>query len=252
MTANETITDVAGLQAWIEEARDQGYVALDTETDSLDAMQANLVGVSLALAPGRACYVPLQHASGGTDLFDTPEDGGDDEGISQIPLKDALAALKPLLEDPSILKIGQNLKYDILVLANHGAQIAALDDTMLMSYALDGGKGGHGMDELAKRHLQHDCIPFKEVVGSGKAAVTFDRVPIAKATAYAAEDADVTLRLWQALKPRLVAEGRTGLYETLERPMVPVLAEMERAGVYVERHVLSRLSGDFCPKHGRP
>ena len=240
----ETVTDLDTLEAWIAAARSQGYVAFDTETDSLDANQANLVGFSLALEPGKACYVPLQHrSSDGLDL-----DGAGE--IDQIPIDQAVAILKPLLEDPSVLKIGQNLKYDIVVLDTHGIGFAALDDTMLMSYALDAGRGGHGMDDLAKRHLGHTCIPFKEIAGTGKSQITFDRVPIDQATAYAAEDADVTLRLWLALKPRLAAEQVTTVYQTLERPLVPVLAGMERAGVYVERQVLSRLSGNFAQSLG--
>ncbi|MGI9384800.1 MAG: DNA polymerase I, partial [Methyloligellaceae bacterium] len=241
----ETVTELAALEAWVAASTEQGYVAFDTETDSLDAMQANLVGVSLALAPGKACYVPLQHRSGdGLDL-----DGAGT--IEQIPLRDALAALKPLLENAAVLKIGQNLKYDILVLANYDIWLAPLDDTMLMSYALDAGRGSNGMDELARRHLGHTCISFKEIAGTGKSAITFDKVPVDTATAYAGEDADVTLRLWQILKPRLPAEGMTTLYETLERPLAHVLAAMEYAGIKVERSVLSRLSGDFAQSLGR-
>jgi DNA polymerase-1 len=240
----ETVTELGALEEWIKAAKSLGYVALDTETDSLDAMQARLVGVSLATEPGKACYVPLQHGAGeGLDLLGV----GD---IKQIPLSDALAALKPLLEDASVLKIGQNLKYDLLVLAQHGITVAPMDDTMLMSYALEAGRGRHGMDELAMRHLGHACIPFKEVVGTGKSALTFDQVPIDKASLYAAEDADITLRLWLLLKPRLAGEQLATVYETLERPLAPVLARMERHGIYVERQVLSRLSGNFAQKLG--
>jgi len=241
-SAYETVTELAALEEWVELARTQGYLAIDTETDSLDAMQARLVGVSLAISPGKACYVPLLHGAGdGLDLLGV----GD---IKQIPLTDALGALKPLLEDEGVLKIGQNLKYDLLVLAQHGVDVTPMDDTMLMSYALDGGRGRHGMDELALRHLGHVCIPFKEVVGKGKSALTFDQVPIDKASEYAAEDADITLRLWLLLKPRLAGEAMSTVYETLERPLAPVLARMERRGVYVERQVLSRLSGNFAQK----
>jgi DNA polymerase-1 len=241
-SAYETVTELGALEQWIASATHQGYLAIDTETDSLDAMSARLVGVSLALTPGKACYVPLQHGAG---------DGLDLEGVGdaeQIPLESALAALKPLLEDPGVLKIGQNLKYDLLVLAQHGIDVTPMDDTMLMSYALDAGRGRHGMDELALRHLGHVCIPFKDVVGTGKSALTFDQVPIDKASLYAAEDADITLRLWLLLKPRLAGEQMTTVYETLERPLAPVLARMERHGVYVERQVLSRLSGNFAQK----
>jgi DNA polymerase-1 len=236
------VTTLADLDGWIARAREAGVFAIDTETDSLDPMQARLVGFSMSVAPGEACYVPLQHgAGGGLDL--------DNAGSqTQIPLKQALAALKPLFADESVLKVGQNLKYDMAVFEQHGLKLAAIDDTMLMSYALDAGLHGHGMDELSELHLGHKPIAFSEVAGSGKAQVTFDQVPIDKAVAYAAEDADVTLRLWHVLKPRLVGERRTTVYETLERPLVPVLAEMERAGIKVDRNVLARLSSDFAQK----
>lgn len=238
-TAVTTLTD---LEIWVARAYENGFVAVDTETDSLNAMQARLVGISMALVPGEACYIPLQHgAGGGLDFANA-------QGQAQIPLKQALAVLKPLLEDRSILKIGQNLKFDMLVLAQHGIDLNNIDDTMLMSYALDGGKHGHGMDELAERHLGHKTISFADVAGKGKAQITFDQVPIDRATAYGAEDADVTLRLWHILKPRLVAERRVTVYETLERPLVPVLAAMERAGVKVDKTVLARLSGEFAQK----
>jgi DNA polymerase-1 len=237
--AYETITEVARLEAWVEEARAQGYVAIDTETNALDSLNADLVGFSLALAPGRAAYVPLQHR-GDTDLFG----GGLVPG--QMPLRDALDAVRPLLEDPAVLKIGQNLKYDWLVLRRHGIRVHPYDDTMLISYVLDAGRGSHGMDELSRRHLGHAPITFAEVAGTGRGKISFERVEIPRATAYAAEDADVTLRLWQVLKPRLVAERRTTVYETLERPMVEVLARMEERGILVDRQILSRLSGDFA------
>jgi len=239
------VVTLADLETWVEKAREQGYVAVDTETDSLNPMQARLVGVSLSLVPGTACYVPLQHGAG--DGLDFADAGAQ----TQIPLKDALKALKPLLEDPSVLKIGQNLKFDMLVFRQHGIELKPLDDTMLMSYALDAGVHGHGMDELSELHLGHKPIPFSEVAGKGKSLITFDRVPIDKAVAYAAEDADVTLRLWHILKPRLVAERRMTVYETLERPLVPVIVEMERAGVKVDKAVLARLSSDFAQKMAR-
>ena len=239
-SAYETVGTLERLDAWIAAAREAGFVAFDTETTSLDPLRADLVGFSLATAPGKACYVPLAHRSGGDGLFD--------DGLSpgQIPLTIALERIAPLLCDPSILKIGQNLKYDAAVLANHGVAIVGFDDTMLISYALDAGRGGHGMDELSKRWLGHEPIAFKEVAGHGKTQVTFDRVPIDRATAYAAEDADVTLRLWRLLKPRLAAEGLATVYETLERPLVPVIAAMERRGIAIDRQMLSRLSGDFA------
>ena len=200
---------------------------------------ADLVGFSLALEAGKACYVPLQHRDE-SDLFG----GGLVKG--QIPVGEALDVIRPLLEDASILKIGQNLKYDWIVLKRYGIEVQPFDDTMLISYVLDAGKGSHGMDELSRRHLGHSPISFSEVAGTGKNKVTFDKVEIGKATAYAAEDADVTLRLWQLLKPRLVAERRATVYETLERPMVDTLARMEMRGILVDRQILSRLSGDFA------
>jgi DNA polymerase-1 len=243
----ETVRDLPALQLWIDAARAQGVVAVDTETTSLDAMRADLVGVSLALAPGKACYIPLAHVeAGGSDLF-----GGGALLPDQIPVRAALAALKPLLEDPSVLKIGQNIKYDLLVFARHGIHVAPLDDTMLISYVLDAGRNGHGMDELSRLHLGHEPITFGQVAGTGKAAVSFDKVGIEQASAYAAEDADVTLRLWRQLKPRLPAVGRLDVYESLERPLPGVLARMEARGIRVDRAILSRLSGDFAQSLAR-
>jgi DNA polymerase-1 len=236
----ETVRSAAALEAWITGAYETGYVALDTETDSLDSMQANLAGVSLALAPGKACYIPLQHKATGGGLF------GGELVDGQIPLGQAIAMLKPLLEDSSILKVGQNLKYDIEVLKRHGVSVNPIDDTMLMSYVLESGDVGHGMDELSQRHLNHKCISFKDVAGSGKSMITFDRVPIADATAYAAEDADVTLRLWLLLKPRLAGQGKRTVYETLERPLVQVLAAMEMEGILIDPELLRRLSNDLA------
>lgn len=242
--AYECVRSIADLSRWIASAYEAGLVALDTETNSLDAMQADLVGFSLAVAPGKACYVPLQHR-GGSDLFG----GGMVEG--QIPLAEAIEAIRPLLIDPGVLKIGQNLKYDLLVLARHGLAVAPVEDTMLISYALDAGRNNHGMDRLSELHLGHKTIPYAEVAGTGKAQITFDKVDIEKATAYAAEDADITLRLWRALKPRLVAEGKTAVYEVLERPLVQVLAAMEQRGIAIDRQILSRLSGDFAQSLAR-
>ena len=237
--AYETVTDMVRLKEWVALIREVGHVAVDTETTSLDNMQATLVGVSLSVEPGKACYIPTGHrASDGLDF------GG--AGLDQLKQADVLAALKPVLEHPGILKIGQNLKYDLTILARLGTNVAPLDDTMLMSYALDSGLNGHGMDELAETHLGLKPISFKEVAGSGKSQVTFDLVPIDKAAAYAAEDADITLRLWHVLKPRLATEHRATVYETLERPLVPVLAAMEREGILVDRTVLARLSAEFA------
>ena len=244
----ETVRSLDRLKAWIKRAYDLGVVAVDTETTSLDPMQAHLCGFSFAVAPNEACYVPLGHREGGSqngsDLF-APESK---LCADQIPEEDALKAIKPLLEDRSVLKVAQNMKYDWLVFAQRGIQIEGYDDTMLISYVLDAGKGGHGMDDLAKRWLNHDTIHFQHVAGSGKTQVTLDCVSIEKASEYAAEDADVTLRLWSALKSRMAAEQVTSVYETLERQMPSVLARMERRGISIDRQVLSRLSGEFAQK----
>ncbi|MFG1236578.1 DNA polymerase I [Xanthobacter autotrophicus DSM 597] len=238
--AYRTILDLAELKAWCAKAVDLGVVAFDTETNSLDPMQADLVGVSLALSPNEACYIPLLHQGAGDGLFS--------EGLlpGQISLGDAVAALKPMLEDRGTLKVGHNVKYDEAVLARHGITVAPIDCTMCMSYALDAGKNGHGMDELSVLHLGHQPIGYSEVTGKGKAQITFDKVALEPATAYAAEDADVTLRLWQVLKPRLAAEGRTTVYETLERPLIPVLARMEARGIAIDKAMLARLSSEFA------
>ncbi|HHN68302.1 MAG TPA: DNA polymerase I, partial [Thermopetrobacter sp.] len=239
--AYELITDAGRLKEWLAEARAQGFFAFDTETTSLDAMQADIVGFALALAPGRAAYVPVGHTTGDGGL-----DLSGEAAIEQISPDAALALLKPLLEDDAVLKIAQNVKYDDLVLANHGVRIRAFDDTMLLSYVLDAGRGGHGMDELAKRHLNHTPISYAEVAGKGKKAVTFDKVDVKDACRYAAEDADVTLRLWLLLKARLHVEHKVTVYETLERPLAPVLVDMEREGVLVDSAVLKRLSQAFA------
>ncbi|MBO3758539.1 DNA polymerase I [Ciceribacter sp. L1K22] len=246
-----TIRDMTVLADWIRAASEAGIVAFDTESTSLDPMQAELVGFSLAIPdnaaspaglPVRAAYVPLNHKSGHGDLLG----GGLSDG--QIPEREALAALRTLLEDPAVLKIAQNLKYDYLLMKRYGISVAPFDDTMLMSYVLEAGRGAHGMDSLSERWLGHEPIAYKDVAGSGKSSVTFDLVDIEKATAYAAEDADVTLRLWMVLKPKLVADGLMRVYERLERPLVPVLAEMEERGITVDRRILSRLSGELAQK----
>jgi DNA polymerase I len=238
----ETITTVQDLDRWITQAFDQNFLAIDTESDSLDPMQANLVGVSLALAPGKACYIPLAHNGEGQGLFG----GGKVEG--QIPKDIALSKLKPLLEAEGVLKVGQNLKYDMLLLATLSIKVHPIDDTMLMSYAFESGDVGHGMDELAERHLGLRPISFKEVAGSGKSMVTFDKVSIDRATHYAAEDADITLRLWMLFRQKLLKARKVTVYETLERPLVPVLMQMEREGISVDRGVLSRLTQEFATK----
>jgi DNA polymerase-1 len=236
----EAVTTLARLDHWIARARDVGLVCVDTETTSLDPMQAGLCGVSLAVVPGEACYIPCGHGlRAGLDL-------GDGKKIVQLAEKDVLARLKPLLEESGVLKIAQNLKYDYLIFLQRGIRIAPFDDTMLISYVLDAALHGHGMDELSELHLSHKPIAFSEVAGTGKDRVTFDCVPIKEATRYSAEDADVTLRLHALLKPRLVADGKVTVYETLERPLVPVLADMERAGITIDPDHLRRLSNDFA------
>ena len=240
----EQVADAEALQKWIDAIYEKGFVAVDTETTGLNEMIADLVGISLAVEPGQACYVPLTHkASAGDDLF-----GSDDLAEGQMPFDAALDMLKPMLEDPSILKIGQNMKYDAKIFAGNGITVAPIDDTMLISYAQHAGLHGHGMDTLAERYLNHTPIPIKPLLGSGKSAITFDRVPLEKAVPYAAEDADITLRLWQLLKPQLHMAQVTKVYETLERPMVPVLGQMERSGIKVDRDTLSRMSNAFSQK----
>ncbi|WP_298492370.1 DNA polymerase I [uncultured Maritimibacter sp.] len=242
--AYEHVQDMAALDLWIATIRDQGFVAVDTETTSLDEMQAALVGISLSTAPGVACYIPVGHKEGeAADLF-----GSDKLVEGQLPLDDVLSALKPVLEAPEILKIFQNAKYDVKIFERYRVTVAPVDDTMLMSYAMFSGLHNHGMDELSERYLGHAPISIKTLLGTGKSAITFDRVPITDAVRYAAEDADVTLRLWQTLKPRLHQERVTTVYETLERPLVPVLKQMEMHGVQVDRETLSRMSNAFAQK----
>jgi DNA polymerase-1 len=239
----ETVTTEAALAAWIAEARAAGVVAFDTETDSLDALRANLIGFSMATRPGRACYVPLRHEGSG-DLMGaaTPE---------QIAPETALALLRPLLKDPSVLKVLHNAKYDLEVLAraeNGGVAVAPIDDTMMISYAMECGKHGHGMDELSLLHLGHAPITFDSVTGTGRARIPFSKVALDRATAYAAEDADVTLRLWQALRPQLRSAQALALYEQVERRMVGVLRDMEIAGIKVDGAELARIGEDFAEK----
>lgn len=243
-TAYETIVTTDDLARWISLIEEAGVVAVDTETTSLDAMTADLVGVSLSVTPGEACYIPVGH--GDPEALSL----GGDEDVVQLETKAVVKALKPMLEDPGILKVGQNIKYDMLILSRYGVRVAPIDDTMLLSYVIDAGLHGHGMDELSQIHLEHKPIPFSSVAGKGKAQITFNKVPIEEATAYAAEDADVTLRLYQTLKPRLASDRKTTVYETLERPLVPVLVDMEAAGIKVDRNVLSRLSGEFAQRMG--
>ena len=240
----ETIRDAAGLQTWIDQIYARGYVAVDTETTGLNEMRADLVGVSLCVEAGEAAYLPLTHRMGQSDdLF-----GTDALAEGQMDHDTALAMLKPMLEDSTILKIGQNMKYDAKILARVGIQVAPIDDTMLMSYAQNGGLHNHGMDLLSELYLDHAPISIKTLLGSGKSAITFDRVSIDEASRYAAEDADITLRLWHYLKPRLHLNRVTAVYESLERPLVPVLADMEMQGIKVDRDVLSRMSNGFAQK----
>ncbi|MEM9902999.1 MAG: DNA polymerase I [Pseudomonadota bacterium] len=240
----EIARDEATLQVWLDRIDARGTVAVDTETTGLNEMTADLVGVCLCVTPGEACYIPLAHRTGGSDdLFD---EGALSEG--QLALERALEMLKPMLEDPAILKIGQNLKYDAKILARLGITLAPVDDTMLLSYAQHAGLHNHGMDALAERYLGHSCIPIKELIGSGKSQITFDRVEIDKAARYAAEDADVTMRLWHTFKPSLHKAQVTTVYETMERPMIPVLARMEMRGIKVDRDTLSRMSNAFSQK----
>ncbi len=270
-----TITTLDALDAVVAAAREAGVVAVDTETTSLDARTAELVGVALAIAPGEAVYIPVGHLAppppvepkepkkGRKAKAPEPEGGlfadagemppPEAEPPAQLAVRDVLDRLRPLLEAPDVLKVAQNMKYDWLVFASHGITVAPFDDTMLMSYVLDAAAttDTHGMDQLAKRHLGHDTIAFKDVAGTGKSFVGFARVPLDRATAYAAEDADVTLRLWHVLKPRLPAERMSAVYETLERPLVPALARMERRGIAIDSQILSRLSGDFAQTMAR-
>ena len=235
----ETVVDVETLARWIEAARHQGFVAIDTETTGKNPMIAELVGVSMALAPNRACYVPLSHGkvAGGSDMFA--------EKPAQVDRDEALALLGPLLADAGVLKIGHNLKYDLIVLGRLGLTVAPYDDTIVMSFDLDAGLHGHGMDELAATHLKHSCIAYKDVVGSGKKQLGFHEIDLRTATRYAAEDADVTLRLWRRLKPRLPAEAATQVYEMVDRALPAVIGRMERHGIKVDRHRLSALSAGF-------
>jgi DNA polymerase-1 len=238
----ECVSDTAALQVWIDRIHRRGYVAVDTETTSLDEMRAELVGISLCVEPGQACYIPLTHkASASDDLF-----GSDALAEGQLGLNACLDLLKPLLEDEAILKIGQNIKYDAKIFARLGIVVAPIDDTMLMSYAMNAGLHNHGMDLLSEQYLGHIPIEIKSLLGTGKSAITFDRVPVVDAVRYAAEDADVTLRLWETFKPQLHRKRVATVYETLERPLVPVLARMEMAGIRVDRDTLSRMSNAFA------
>jgi DNA polymerase-1 len=238
-----TVTDLAELQSWVAEARLAGVCGLDTETDSLDALRANLVGVCLAVAPGRACYIPLRHVGPSADMLS--------EAPKQVDFEAAVETLRPLLEDAGTLKVLHNAKYDLEVLArpkNGALRVTPVDDTMLISYAMEAGRHGHGMDELSQLHLGHKPIPFNEVTGTGRARLPFAQIPLDRATAYGAEDADVTLRLWHLLKPRLRETKSLALYEQVERRMIAVLKAMEQAGIRVDAAELARIGGDFAER----
>lgn len=248
----ELVQDEKALQKWIDRAIEAGLVAIDTETTSLTPAKAELVGISLSTAKGNGCYIPLGHRDpkGYSESFDfsMAEKKADAPDLKQIPLKRALEMMKPMLEDPSVLKIGHNIKYDLQMFLPYGIRLAPVDDTMLLSYVLDGSRHGHGMDELSQTFLNHTTIPYKEVAGTGKNQVTFDLVPLDKALTYAAEDADVTLQLYRLFKPRLPSEQMTTVYETLERPLAPLVAEMEFTGIKVDPKILKRMSNDFAKK----
>ncbi len=246
-SAYETVQTLERLEAWVERAMAMQHLAVDTETSSLDSMQAELVGISLALGPNDACYIPLAH--GGSDMFaEKPE---------QVDRASALEILKPLFASNSVIKIFQNGKYDLNVLARYDIEVSPVEDTMVISFALDAGRGsdgiggGHGMDELSQRHLGHTPLAFKDVCGTGKKQIPFGEVPLDKATEYAAEDADVTWRLYQHLKPRLAIEGGTRVYERVDKPLIPVVAQMERHGIKVDRARLAKLSEEFAQETGK-
>src|SRR5437868_3475437 len=238
----QTVRSLQELNAWLARVHDLGHVAMEAKASSIDPMQAEMCGIALALAPNDACYVPLNHkqSGDGAGLFAA--------GLApdQIKVTDALEALRPLLESAGILKIGFNIKFNAVMFAQAGITIRNHDDAQLMSYALDAGRNAHGLDALAERWLGHATLSFGELTGSGKARLSFDQVAIDRATAYSAEDADVILRLWRVLKPRLVAERMASVYETLERPLIAVLGRVERRGISIDRGVVSRLSGDFA------
>ncbi|WP_371737811.1 DNA polymerase I [Magnetospirillum sp. UT-4] len=241
----ELVTSLEALERWVALATRMGTVAVDTETNSLDPLRADLVGVSLAVEPGLACYIPVMHSPAAAQGSLLLGDAGAPETPDILPRAETLARLGPLLADPSVLKVGHNIKYDLQVLHRAGVSVAPIDDTMLLSYVLDGAAHGHGLDELCRLHFDHETVKYAEVCGSGKAQVTFDRVPLDKALGYAAEDADYCLRLHLHLKARLLAERMVTVYETLERPLVPVVAQMERHGIRIDAATLRALSTEF-------
>ncbi len=253
-TEYELVQDKKSLQAWIDEAEAVGMLAVDTETTSLDAMQADLVGISMSVHPGKACYIPVAHTAPEEQttldlgLDDAPAADKGNGAIKQIKRDEAVKLIKPLLENPSVLKIFHNTKYDAKIFGQYDIDVSPVDDTMLISYAIEGGLHKHNMDDLAQLHLDHQTIKFKDVAGSGKSQVTFDKVALDAALDYAAEDADITLRLHKLLKPRLALEHMVGIYESMERPLIKVLTDMERTGIQVDAKVLKKLSADFAKR----
>ncbi|MDA8811686.1 DNA polymerase I [Amylibacter sp.] len=237
----ELIDNINDLNRWVKKIYQRGYVAVDTETTGLNDMIVDLVGICLSVEIGEACYIPLGHTDGEDDLF-----GGASLCSGQINLEEVITILRPVLQDSSIIKIGQNIKYDTKIFARYNINLTPVDDTMLLSYAINGGKHNHGMDYLSERYLDHKPISIKSLLGTGKSAITFDKVPISDAVNYAAEDADITLRLWKLFKPMLHANSVTKVYEKLERPLIPVLAKMEMDGIKVDRNTLSRMSNNFA------
>ncbi len=234
------IDDVKILQQWLDDAKRTGILSFDTETTSITPSKAELVGISIASTVGKAAYIPLQHKGEVVDLL------GGGEDIKQIQMAEALSIIKPYLEDPSILKIAQNAKYDWQMFMAHGIDVSPIDDTMMISYVLEAGAHGHGMDELSQLYFDHKPIPYKEVAGTGKSQITFDFVSLEKALDYAAEDADITLRLWHVLKPKLIQSGLLNVYERLERPLIDVIGRMEMAGIEVDRQILHEMSNQFA------
>ena len=265
-TDYQLITDIADLESWIDAARKQGFVGIDTETSSLDAARAQLVGVAMAIAAGRACYIPLRHVGQGKGPTDAAPQGGLDFSapepeaagadavppLQQIDFEAAIERLRELFADPSVLKIGHNLKYDMHVLSqprNGGLELAPVEDTMCLSYVLDAGRSErHGLDPLALNLLQVQTIKYEDVCGKGAKQISFAEVSPETACAYASEDADICLRLWMMYRPRLAREAVSSVYERLERPLIPILAEMEKKGIVVDGNILRRLSNDFATR----
>lgn len=237
------IDDMAALKQWIARAYETGTLAIDTETTGLTPAKAELVGISLSCDLGAGAYIPVGHRGGQTDLLGEKRDD-----IRQLPVNEVIAALKAVLEDDSVLKICHNAKYDWQMFAQHGIHMSPCDDTMLLSYVLDGAAHGHGMDELSELMCGHATIKYEDVTGKGKNQIGFAEVPLDKATDYAAEDAEITLRLWHILKPRLARERMAAVYEDIERPLIPVIAQMELTGVKVDPAVLRKLSNEFAQR----